>query len=251
LLASVLEALEHNIRLRERLQLFELGPVFNPDESQELPHEPARLAIALSGKRYPIAWDDKTVQEYDFYDMKGIIESILKALQINDYTIMAADAPTFHPGKCALLSINGDPIGVFGALHPLVKVNYAFLEPDIIAADLDLDALIAHAPQSFKAETLVAFPSVIEDLAMIVPEATLSADIEAVITKQGGFLLKKVDLFDIFRAEQIGAGMKSMAYRLTYQAPNRTLTDKDVGKLRERIIQQLEKELGAKVRKAE
>jgi phenylalanyl-tRNA synthetase beta chain len=251
LLASVLEALEHNIRLRERLQLFELGPVFIPDESQELPHELARLAIALSGKRYPIAWDDKTVQEYDFYDMKGIIESILKALQINDYTIMAADAPTFHPGKCALLSINGDPIGVFGALHPLVKVNYAFLEPDIIAADLDLDALIAHAPQSFKAETLVAFPSVIEDLAMIVPEATLSADIEAVITKQGGFLLKKVDLFDIFRAEQIGAGMKSMAYRLTYQAPNRTLTDKDVGKLRERIIQQLEKELGAKVRKAE
>jgi len=183
--------------------------------------------------------------------MKGIIESILKALQINEYTFSAAETPTFHPGKCALLSISGDPIGTFGALHPLVKQNYEFREADIIAADLDLEELYAHTPQTFKSESLVAFPPVIEDLAMIVPESTLSADIEAVIRKQGGFLLKQVDIFDIFRAEQIGAGMKSMAYRLTYQAPNRTLTDKDVGKLRERIIQQLEEELGAKVRKAD
>jgi phenylalanyl-tRNA synthetase beta chain len=251
LLSSVLEALEHNIRLRERLQLFEVGPVFVPDDSQELPHEPARLAIAISGKRYPSAWDVKTEQEYDFYDMKGIMESILKGLQIDTYTIMATEVPTFHPGKCALLSISGDPIGVFGVLHPQVKENYAFLGADVIAADVDLDKLVAHASQNFKSETLVAFPPVIEDLAMIVPEATLSVDIEAVIRNQGGFLLKQVELFDIFRADQIGTGMKSMAYRLTYQAPNRTLTDKDVGKLRERIIQQLEKELGAKVRKAQ
>jgi len=247
----VLEALERNIRLRDRLQLFELGPVFIPDASQELPREPACLAIAISGKRYPYAWDAKTEQEYDFYDMKGIIESIFNALQIAEYTITTTENPTFHPGKCALISIGDDPIGVFGVLHPLVKENYEFLETDIIAADLDLEALYAHAPRSFTSESLVAFPPVIEDLAMIVPEATLSADIEAVISKQGGFLLKQVDLFDIFRGEQIGAGMKSMAYRLTYQAPNRTLNDKDVGKLRERIIQQLEKELGAKVRKAD
>ena len=251
ILASVLEALERNIRLRDRLQLFELGPVFIPDASQELPREPACLAIAISGKRYPYAWDAKTEQEYDFYDMKGIIESIFNALQIAEYTITTTENPTFHPGKCALISIGDDPIGVFGVLHPLVKENYEFLETDIIAADLDLEALYAHAPRSFTSESLVAFPPVIEDLAMIVPEATLSADIEAVISKQGGFLLKQVDLFDIFRGEQIGAGMKSMAYRLTYQAPNRTLNDKDVGKLRERIIQQLEKELGAKVRKAD
>lgn len=86
---------------------------------------------------------------------------------------------------------------------------------------------------------------------MIVPEAATSSDIEKVIHTTGGFLLKKVDLFDIFRGEQIGSGNKSMAYRLTYQAPNRTLTDKDVGKLRVRIINQLEKELGVKVRKAD
>lgn len=251
LLSSVMEALEHNIRLRERLQLFEVGPVFIPVPNQELPAEPARLAIAISGKRYPYAWDAKTEQQYDFYDMKGIIESILTALHIDNYTITAEQHPTFHPGKCAALTIGDEHIGVFGALHPLVKENYEFLEADIIAANLDLERLYAHLPESFKAEPLVTFPPVIEDLAMIVPDETLSAAIEAVIKEQGGFLLKQVDLFDIFRGEQIGAGMKSMAYRLTYQAPNRTLTDKDVGKVRERIIQQLEKTLGAKVRKAE
>jgi phenylalanyl-tRNA synthetase beta chain len=92
---------------------------------------------------------------------------------------------------------------------------------------------------------------VIEDLAMIAPEQVPSADIVHLIRKEGGFLLKQVELFDIFRGEQIGSGNKSLAYRLTYQAPNRTLTDKEVGKLRNRIIIQLEKGLGVKVRKAE
>jgi len=251
LLASVLEIVERNIRVREHLQVFEVGPVFIPDPSQELPREPARLAIAMSGKRFPYAWDHKTNQDYDFFDMKGLIESILTALHIKEYTITTTEHPAFHPGKCAALFIGDDQIGVLGELHPLVKENYDFLESEIIAADLDLELLISNAPEEFKTETLVAFPPVIEDLAMIVAENTLSAEIETVIKKSGGFLLKQVNLFDIFRGEQIGAGMKSMAYRLTYQAPNRTLTDKDVGKLRERIIKQLEKEVGAKVRKAE
>jgi len=172
-------------------------------------------------------------------------------LHITDHAISAAAHPTFHPGKCASLSIDGEEIGTFGELHPLVKDNYDFLEAAVIAADLNLRLLFAHIPDSFTSQPLNTFPPVIEDLAMIVPEATLSADIEAVIKKNGGFLLRQIDLFDIFRGEQIGQGMKSMAYRLTYQAPNRTLTDKDVGKLREKIINQLEQALGAKVRKAD
>ena len=129
--------------------------------------------------------------------------------------------------------------------------NYGFLEAPVLAADLDLELLYTLSPKDFVAAPLTAYPPVIEDLAMIVSEETSSAEIEKVIYTSGGFLLKRVDLFDIFRGEQIGEGKKSMAYRLTYQAPNRTLMDKDVGKLRVRIIKQLEKELGAKVRKAD
>jgi phenylalanyl-tRNA synthetase beta chain len=251
LLASVLDALEHNTRQRDRLQLFEVGPIFLPDSAATLPDEETHVAIAISGKRHPSAWDAKSALNYDFYDMKGIIEAILSALHITDHAISAAAHPTFHPGKCASLSIDGEEIGTFGELHPLVKDNYDFLEAAVIAADLNLRLLFAHIPDSFTSQPLNTFPPVIEDLAMIVPEATLSADIEAVIKKNGGFLLRQIDLFDIFRGEQIGQGMKSMAYRLTYQAPNRTLTDKDVGKLREKIINQLEQALGAKVRKAD
>ena len=183
--------------------------------------------------------------------MKGIIETLLAALHISDYKIIAAEQATFHPGKSALLSINEKAIGYFGELHPEVKGNYNFLDAAVIAADLDIDTLFGLRPDNFKVEPLPAYPPVIEDLAMIVPEGTHSAEIEAVIRKNGGFLLKSVDLFDIFRGKQIGAGMKSMAYRLTYQAPNRTLTDHNVEKLRTSIIKHLEQELGAKVRKAD
>ena len=251
LLASVLEALEHNIRQRDQLQLFEIGPVFLPNSAATLPDEEPHVAIAICGKRHPSAWDAKSPLNYDFYDMKGIIEAVLSALHISDHTISAGAHPTFHPGKCASLSIGGEEIGIFGELHPLVQDNYDFLEAAVIAADLNLRHLFAHIPDSFTSQPLNTFPPVIEDLAMIVPEATLSADIEAVIKTNGGFLLQQIDLFDIFRGEQIGQGMKSMAYRLTYQAPNRTLTDKDVGKLREKIIKQLEQAIGARVRKAD
>ncbi len=251
LLACVLEALERNVRQRERLQLFEVGPVFIPDTDQELPMEIAHVALALCGKRHPTAWDVENEENYDFFDMKGLIESVMETLHIAEFKIAASAHPSFHPGKCAVLSIGSEQIGMFGELHPQVKENYDFLEPEIIAADLNLEKLFTHVPEGFRSKPLPMFPPVIEDLALIVPNENSSAEIKKVILDKGGFLLKSVDLFDIFRGDQIGEDMKSMAYRLTYQAPNRTLTDQDVGKLREKIIKGLEQELGAKVRKAD
>jgi len=251
LLASVLDALEKNIRQRERLMLFEIGPVFLPQENKLLPDEPARLAICITGLRHPSDWDKDIPDNYDFFDLKGIIEELLRSLHITEYAFTSDTHPTFHPGKCALLSIGDQKIGWLGELHPRVKGNFSFLEAPVLAADLDLETLFSLRPQEFDAKPLAPYPPVIEDLAMIVDEKMVSAEIEDVIYKTGGFLLKSVDLFDVFQGDQIGAGKKSMAYRLTYQAPNRTLMDKDVGKLRNRIIQKLEKELGAKVRKAD
>ena len=231
--------------------LFEIGPVFLPNTKGQLPHELTRLAIALTGLRHPHTWDEDASGNYDFFDLKGIIEGLLRGLHIIEYEFCAASQPTFHPGKCALLKIGENEIGWLGELHPKVKDNYDLLEAPILAADLYLELLYSLNPQNFAVKPLGAYPPVIEDLAMIVPEETLSTSIEKVIYKTGGFLLHEVDLFDIFHGDQIGENKKSMAYRLTYQAPNRTLTDKDVGKLRDKIIKQLEKELGAKVRKAD
>ena len=250
LLASLLDTLERNVRLRERLALFEIGPVFLPDDSRQLPDQPFRLAIAMSGLRHPRAWDRKSTEKLDFYDLKGVVDALLSALHLEDVKFEPDTHPTFHPGKCARLIVSGEPVGWLGELHPQVLEQYDFSDAAVLAADLDMEKLYQLSPKSFNAAQITAFPPVIEDLAMIAPEAVVSAEIVNLIRKTGGFLLKNVELFDIFRGEQIGAGNKSLAYRLTYQAPNRTLTDKEVGKQRERIISQLEKELGIKVRKA-
>ncbi len=251
LLASVLEAVERNIRHRERLALFEIGPVFMPSDEQLLPNEPVKLAIAMSGLRYPSAWDQAQGNFLDFFDLKGMIEALLGSLHIKEYSFEPAQHPSFHPGKCALLKAGGQEIGFLGELHPKVKENYHLLPPAVLAAELDADKLFSLSAGRFESAPVPVYPPVIEDLAVIVSEATPNADVVNTILQAGGFLLKQVVLFDIFRGEQVGAGSKSLAYRLTWQAPNRTLNDQEVGKMREKVIQKLEKELKAKVRKAE
>ena len=251
MLASVLEALERNIRRRERLLFFETGPVFIPLEGKLLPEEPQRLGIAMSGRRYPSAWDQADGENLDYYDLKGVLESLLDALHITGFRFEAAQHPSFHPGKCARLVVADEEVGILGELHPKVKESYQFLEPAVLAADLSADRLYELGAKQFASRPVPAYPPVIEDLAVIVDESAPGSEIVDVIKKAGGFLLKRVDLFDIFRGEQIGKEKKSLAFRLIYQAPNRTLNDKEVGKLRECIIQELEKELKAKVRRAE
>jgi phenylalanyl-tRNA synthetase beta chain len=250
-LACVLEALERNIRHRERIALFEIGPAFIPVDGQLLPDEPQRLALTMSGRRHPAAWDTQNPQMMDTFDLKGVVEALLEALHVKDARFEAAEHPTYHPGKCARLMAGDVELGYLGELHPLVKENYDFLVPPVLAAELDADALYRLADQRFEAMPVPAYPPVIEDLAMIVAEEMPAAQVRETILKAGGFILKDVELFDIFRGEQIGAGSKSLAYRLTWQAPNRTLNDKEVGKMRERVIQVLEKEIKAKVRRAD
>lgn len=251
LLAGVLDILARNSRLRERLTLFEIGPVFLPVQDELLPQEPVRLAIAMCGRRWPLAWDQKSVENFDFFDLKGVVEALLEALHIGAYRFEPEGHASFHPTKCARLYVGESAVGWLGDLHPVVKQHFGLPETPVLAADLDADALYNLASRQFEAAPVPIYPPVIEDLAMIVPEALANAEIVATMQSAGGFLLKHVELFDIFRGDQIGAGMKSLAYRLTYQAPNRTLTDAEVGKLRNRIIQQLEKEMGARVRKPE
>jgi len=251
LLASVLEVLERNIRLSERLALFEIGAVFLPVEGQNLPVEQTRLAIVLSGQRFPPAWDRRDAHELDFFDLKGIIAALLEGLHVRGARFEAGEHPTFHPAKCARLTIADEEIGWLGELHPRVKARYSPLPPPVLAADLDAEKLFRLASQRFEAVALPAYPAVMEDLALIVEEALPNDQVVEAIRAAGGSLLKGVELFDIFHGQQIGTGRKSLAYRLTYQAPNRTLTDAEVGRVRANILQALEKELGAKVRQAE
>ncbi len=247
LLPGLLEVAEANARFRDRQALFELGPVFLPQEGDLLPQEPRRLALVLTGPRAWPHWTDGNPAPFDFYDLKGVLEALAEALHLPAFTFTAAEHPALHPGKSATVSLNGQPVGFCGELHPETQARYEFKTP-VLVAELDAEALLRAIPEAYAIQPVPAFPPVIEDLAVIVDETIPAAEVEAVIRKAGGGRLRRAHLFDVYRGEQIGAGKKSLAYRLTYQDPNKTLTDKDAAKIRQRIIRTLERELGAAIR---
>ena len=248
LLSSVFEVVERNARLRDRLALFEIGAVYQVSEDGALPDEPTRLAIACCGPRNLPAWPGADTGSMDFFDLKGIVEALLAGLHVGRVHFEAAEHPTFHPGKCARVLVDDQPIGVVGEVHPLVRERYDFPAPAVLAADLDLDALTLLVLPRHAIEPVSAFPPVLEDLAVVVAQDVPAEQVEAVIRRAGGSLVGEVRLFDLYQGEQVGAGKKSLAYAITYQAPDRTLTDGEVAKVRERIVKRLAEELWAALR---
>ena len=247
LLASVLEVLERNLRLRDGLALFEVGPVFEPIDG-DLPDEPRKLAIAMTGLRTETSWDVKSSPAMDFYDLKGRIELLLAGLRLTDVVYAPADSVEYlHPGKAAEIRVGGATVGVFGELHPLVKDKYDFEDAPVLTAEFDLEALRQAASSGYELAPVPDVPPVLEDIALILDESIPAAQVEALIRQTGGKVLTRVKLFDVYRGEQIGAGKKSLAYSLTYQA-EKTLTDKEAAAIRTKIVRRLENELGAKLR---
>lgn len=247
-LATMLELLEYNSKFRPSLALFEIGPVFLPVDGQLLPREALRLTVGMAGLREIPTWQTKTAEKRDFFDLKGLLEAFLRGLHLPEVSFQPAEHPTFHPGKCAQVLSGEQVLGVFGELHPMVQEHYEFEALPVLAAELDADLLVALSRVEFEHQPLSNYPAMVEDIAVIVPEEVSAAALEAAIRQAGGKLLVNVRLFDVYRGEKLGLGKKSMAYQLTYQAFDRTLTDKDAATIRNRIVRALEREFGAVLR---
>ncbi len=248
ILATLLEILEYNSNLSPRLALFEIGPIFLPIEGQQLPEEKVMLSIGITGQRDLSSWQGDQPDVMDFYDLKGIIEGMMKGLHIDDIQYRAGQHPSLHPGKTAEILIGDKVVGVMGELHPLVKANYELAEPPVFVAEFDLAPILAESRILFDVEPAPTYPPVLEDLAVVVDEDVSAAKVEDVLRKGGGEYLTKVQLFDIYRGKQLGEGKKSLAFSLTYMAPDRTLTDKEVQKIRNKIVHLLGEELDAALR---
>jgi phenylalanyl-tRNA synthetase beta chain len=252
LLSSVLEVVERNSRLRERMALFEISPVYMASEGGALPDELNRLVIILTGSRALPDWQGADTSPMDFFDLKGTINAMFESLHLEDLRYEPNQHPTYHPGKCARILVGDRQLGVMGELHPKVRGNYdlpaSAADTPILAADLDLDLILAAVPERFDMRDVPPYPPVLEDLAIVVDESLPAVQVEAVIRKAGGKIVSDLRLFDVYRGEQTGSGKKSLAYSLTYQAPDRTLTDNEVAKVRQRIVSQLDQQLGAKLR---
>jgi phenylalanyl-tRNA synthetase beta chain len=257
LLPSLLRTAGENLRFLDRVAIFEIGAVYLPVEDQVLPDEPRRLDLVMTGPREATSWlAGQDTAPLGFYDLKGVVETLLDGLGLEG--VFEQDQhPAFHPGRCAQISVVGSAVGkqsgvgVMGELHPLVRDAFDLPEQPICALELDLDALLAQATAAGAARTMQSisrFPAVEQDVALVVDEDLPAQVMEEAIVKAGGELLRRVELFDLYRGEQIPPGKKSLAYSLAYQVEDRTLTDDEVARVQDRIVRRLAEELGAELR---
>ncbi len=244
LLTSVLEVAEKNARA-ESIAMFEVGQVFEPN-GNDLPFEPRKLALVMTGARIASAWDVKEPAAFDFFDMKGRLELLLAGLRYTEIVYAETEVPHLHPGKTAQVKVHGKVIGTFGELHPLVKEKFEFGDAAVVVGEFDLD-LIRGIDPTYGIVPVPESPPIFEDIALIVDESVSASALEALIRQTGGKIVTNVRLFDVYRDEKIGAGKKSLAYSLTYQS-DRTMTDAEAAAIRNKIVKRLEHEVGAKLR---
>jgi phenylalanyl-tRNA synthetase beta chain len=248
LLGSLLDIARHNLAHgATSLRLFEAGAVYLPVAGQPLPSEPYCVGGLLAGPSRPPTWRDPDPLRVDFFAVKGLVTGLLEALRVR-FTIRPANAPFVHPGRAASVWIEEQSIGWAGEIHPLVAAAWD-IEETVAAFELDLDALPALATPQY--QDLTSFPAVREDLAVVVPDRVSAAEVIAVVTAVGQPLLAKAEVFDVYRdPEKLGEGNVSLALRLTYRAPDRTLTDEEVAARRAEIARALTEQLEGRVRDA-
>ena len=226
----------NNAYHNDAVKLYELAKVYLPKPGQILPDEPKHLVLGTYG------------EHEDFFKMKGEIEAFLRGMNVPEarYTAEKHD-PTFHPGRCARVSVGGVDLGCFGQIHPLVARSYG-IDGEIFAAELNFTALLSLQLPEKTYTPLPKYPAVTRDIAVVCGEAVTVAALSDCIRAAGGKLLRSVELFDIYRGKGIASGSKSAAFRLTLRADDRTLTDADSDGVVSAVLAALEKELNAKLR---
>ena len=248
LLPQLVKVAAYNVhRGNERVQLFEVGKVYLTQEETltDLPEERLQLAALIAGPKAASIWKTPQVDAQNFYELKGILESVLERFGVRDAEYQAADLNGFHPGRTALCVVEDEVIGVLGQLHPKLSKEYDLSEPVVL--QLDLEKLLKKDLQVIY-EPIPRYPAVTRDLAVTVDENVPAGRIEAGIRKVAGELLESVTLFDVFTGEQIGEGKKSVAYSLVFRTNERTLTDEEVHQIHERIVHYLTEQFGAQLR---
>ena len=186
----------------------------------------------------------------DFYDLKGVVETLLERLDFKSGEIEYRPRPdtnTFGP-RCAEVVVQGTSLGLMGEIHPQVRSAFGLPSVRINAAELSIAPLIRPQWRLDPMQPISPYPPVVEDLAFVVDESVTVRMVEDVIRAAAGALLVELELFDLYRGEPLPDGSKSLAFRLTYQSQESSLRDTDVAKLRERIVRRVEREAGGKLR---
>ena len=236
-LPSMMEILSRNNAYHNKaVKLYELAKIYLPVEGQVLPEEPKMLMLGTYGANET------------FFTLKGEVEAIFAGLRLKKASYTACSTnPSYHPGRCAVLSIDGEEVGVIGQVHPLVAKNYG-IDTDVYCAEINFTKLFACRLPDATYTPLPKYPAVSRDLALVCGEEITVAQVEDVITAAAGKLLRSVKLFDIYRGVGVPEGKKSMAFSLELRADDRTLTDTDSEAVTAKVLQALQEKLGAILR---
>jgi len=254
LLGGLLDAARHNhARGAARIALFESGRAYLPEPAPAAgvldggfpgalvppAREPHRLAALLCGELAPASWHG-AAEDGDalgFFALKGVLERLAGHLG-GALAVSPGGEHFLHPGRAARIEIGGEPAGWIGELHPLVARAWDL--PEATAFELDLAPLIASADSgSERYDDVTTFPAVLQDLAVTVADEVSAERVRRAVRAGGGDLLASAEVFDVYRGEQVDSDSKSLALRLEFRAPDRTLTDAEVSELRERIKAEL------------
>ena len=229
---SMMDILSKNYNNRNgAVSLYEIGNEYIPVEGELLPDEVPNLVLGMYG-------DDK-----DFFTLKGVVENLLDTLAIREYDVDAkSDDPTFHPGRCAVLSKDGEEFGIIGEVHPLVCANYG-INTRVYVGKFKLRKLFAMMDTQRSYVPMPKFPASTRDLALLCDDALPVMTMEKAIKAAAGKILEKIELFDVYKGSQIAEGKKSVAFNISMRASDRTLTDEEVNGAMSKILKALE-ELG-------
>ena len=234
----------------KNVQLYETGAVFFAHEGRKQPKERQRLAGILAGGMGDAAWNNQPAA-FDFFDGKGVVESLARELalpKLRFKALGADEAPQVQPGRGAQILTGGTVLGWVGELHPLAVAAFDAAAP-VVAFELDVDALVKASRPARDYVEVPTFPAVTIDVAFVVDEAVTHEKLTQCMGSAGGKLLEDARLFDVYRNEErVGVGKKSMAYALTYRAFDRTLTGEEVDKAHDRLVKKVCGATGAEVR---
>lgn len=239
LIPSMMDVLQRNYkRGNKKAGMFEIGKIFNNEK------------INCDGQ--PVEAEDLCIGFYggkgDFFTLKGYVEGLFRELGIRDVEYKAENKlATYHPGRCANIIANGELLGTMGQIRPEVSERYD-IEEDVYVCELFFSVVMAQTETEFVYKPLPKYPAMVRDIAVLVDEEITAADLEKEIVKKAGRNLESVELFDVYRGPQIADGKKSMAFTITYRSPERTLTDDEVKKHQEKVIEGLQSEFGAELR---
>ncbi|MBR6044797.1 MAG: phenylalanine--tRNA ligase subunit beta [Ruminococcus sp.] len=244
ILPSVCEVLARNYNYRNpEAYVFEMGNEYLPAPGEELPAEPVRLGIGI--------YDTET--DFDFFDLKGIVEGVLKKAGVKDCEIARPDEScvfdekaAFHPGRSAVITVDGEQIGIFGELHPAVLENYG-IGTRAYAAKINIPELMAKGTPEKTYTPLPKFPATTRDISVACDASTPVAVLEKAIRKAVGGILEKVTLFDVYTGEQVGEGRKSVSYSISMRSHEGTLTDEQADAAMDKVVRALA-DLGAERR---